>query len=171
MGTVVVLVVIVALLFAAAIPLLRFNRKRLGIIRRASEATHAQLARVYLAIESRATEPPTCAVLARTNRKSDGPSRVPIPAYAGIWGGSTVVITSGDEPSFALAADGATEAVLAGALYRILAVPRHQTKTGKSRNQFSPTGYLAGNPELVEALNDVDSVSYTHLTLPTSDLV
>ncbi|MBL0176084.1 MAG: hypothetical protein IPP94_12595 [Ignavibacteria bacterium] len=157
MGTVVVLVIVFALLLAAAMPLLRFNRKRTGIMRSAARATDEQLECVYLAIESTSAVPPTCAVLARTNRKSDGPSRVPIPPYAVIWGGRTVVITAGDEPSFELADDGVTEAVLVGGVYRILAVPRHQTKSGTSRNTFAPSSYLTGNTALLEALRAVDA--------------
>jgi hypothetical protein len=149
--------VIAALLAPFVALLLRFNRKRTGIMRGAAAATDAQLENVYLAIESTSAEPPTCAVLARTNRKSDEPSRVPIPPYAGIWGGRAIVITSGDEPSFALADDGVTEAVLAGAVFRILAVPRHQTKTGTSRNTFAPSSYLKGNAALLEALRAVDA--------------
>ena len=59
MGTVVVLVIVFVLLLAAAMPLLRFNRKRTGIMRSAARATDAQLERVYLAIESTSAKPPT----------------------------------------------------------------------------------------------------------------
>ena len=51
-----------------AVVLIRFNRKRLHIIRCAKAASAEQLEAIYAQIDHLGTEAPSCAVLARTNR-------------------------------------------------------------------------------------------------------
>ena len=156
MGKIIAITVIVLLLAPVAVVLIRFNRKRLHIIKRAASATDAQLERVYRAIESKNGEPPTCAVLGRTNRTAPSASAViPIPEYVRPWAGKSIVVTNTDKVALSLSDAPATEATIAGKVFRLLQIPRQQTKTGKSRNQFSPKRYIAANAELMAALTDV----------------
>jgi hypothetical protein len=49
-----------------------------------------------------------------------------------------------------------TEPMLLGRVYRLVRVPRHQTKNStKQRNAYSSQQYIAKNPALLSALGDV----------------
>ncbi len=156
MVKIIVIVVIALLLIPLAIVLIRFNLKRVRIIKQAISATDDQLERVYRAIERKQTEPPTCAVLARTNRTaSPTAASIPIPDYVRPWVGKSINIVNGVEVKFSLSDVRVTEPAIAGKVFRILPVPRRVTKTGKSRNQLAPKQYISGNPELMAALSDI----------------
>ena len=64
-------------------------------------------------------------------------------------------MANADKVELSLSDVATTEPAIAGKVFRILRVPRQQTRTGKSRNQFSPQRYIAVNPDLMAALNDV----------------
>ena len=69
MGKIIIIFVLALLLVPIAIILIRFNRKRVHIIRQAASATDDQLERVYRSIESKNTESPTCGVLSLSVRR------------------------------------------------------------------------------------------------------
>jgi hypothetical protein len=139
-----------------AVVLIRFNRKRLHIVRCAEAASDEQLEAVYAQIGLLGTEAPSCAVLARTNRRthSEGDWIVPIPSYVGEWTSRSISADSGPPVEFRFSA-AAAEPVLRGHVYRVVPVPRNLTKSGKVRSQFSPSKYVAGNPQLSKALAEV----------------
>jgi len=86
MGKTIVIALAGLLVALLAAVLIRFNRKRLHIIKRATSATDAQLERVYRAVESINTE--TAHVCRAGAHKSDGtinPSIVPVPEYVQPW--------------------------------------------------------------------------------------
>jgi len=142
MGKVIVIALGLALAFLAVV-LIRFNLKRLHVIKRAAAATDAQLERVYRAVESINTEPPTCAVLARTNRTA--PSRsaiVPIPEYVQPWAGRSIVVTNVDQVELSLSDVAAPEPAIAGKIFRTLAVPRQQTRTARAALSSRRSGTL-----------------------------
>lgn len=156
MGIIVAVAVIAALSTPLAIVLIRFNRKRLHIIQQAATATEDQLERIYRAIESKPGESPTCAVLARTNRSAPvSTGIVPIPPYVHPCAGKSIIVTNSERARFSVTDTPATEPTLFGKVFRLLPVPRQTTKSGKSRNQFSPRGYVVSNPDLKEALTAV----------------
>jgi hypothetical protein len=142
---------------ALAVVLIRFNLKRLRIIRCAGNASDAELEAIYAQIDSLGTETPSCAVLARTNRRSDseGDWSIVVPSFVEPWSGRTILADVGSDVAFRLACSGASEPRLRGKVYRVVPVPRTLTKSGKARNQFSPSKYVAGNPDLMSALSAV----------------
>ena len=83
----IVISVIAAVVIPLAIVLIRFNRKRLHIIRCAEAATPEQLEAIYAHIDVLGTESPSCALLARTNRRSASNDdwTLPIPPYVEPW--------------------------------------------------------------------------------------
>jgi hypothetical protein len=156
LGKFIIIFVLALLLIPLAIILIRFNRKRVHIIRQAASATDDQLERVYRSIESKNTESPTCGVLTRTNRTAPSSSaNIPIPEYVQPWAWKTIIVANADIVEFSLSDATTIEPAIAGKVFRILAVPRKPTKTGKSRNQFSPKSYVAGNPDLMDALRTI----------------
>jgi hypothetical protein len=153
----VIAVIIAALVIPLAVVLIRFNRKRLYIIRCVEAADAQQLEAIYTHLDQLGTQTPSCAVLARTNRRS-GSDRdwcVPVPPFVEPWAGRAIRADVASEVAFRLAGSAAPEPVLRGQVYRVVPVPRHLTKSGKARNQFSPSKYLAGNPQLLSALSAV----------------
>ena len=151
---IVIATIVAALAVLLAIILIRFNRKRLHIIRCAEAATDQQLEAIYAHIERLGTETPSCAILARTNRRSgsDEDWSIPVPPYVEPWGGRSISAKNGSDVTFCFVSSNAFEPILRGRAYRILPVPRHLTKSGKARNQFSPGKYVASNPQLLLAL-------------------
>jgi len=146
------IIAVIAILLAAV--LIPFNRKRLHIIRCAKAADSQQLEAIYTQIDHLGTQTPSCAVLARTNRRSgsDGDWRVPVPSFVEPWAGRTISPDVGSNEAFRFCPSNAAEPVLRGQVYRVVPVLRHLTKSGKARNQFSPDKYVASNPELLRAL-------------------
>lgn len=140
-----------------AIALIRFNRKRLHIIRCAHDASADQLEAIYSQIGQIGNEAPSCAVLARTNRPSanEGDWHLTVPSFVEPWAGRSITVEAGRDVTFRFGQPSSVEPVLRGQIYRVVPVPRRTTKTGKARNQFSPNQYVAGNPELLRALENV----------------
>jgi hypothetical protein len=154
---IVIATIVAAIVVLLAIILIRFNRKRLHIIRCAKAATDQQLEAIYAQIDHLGTETPSCAVLARTNRRSgsDGDWSIRVPSYIEPWGGRSISAKNDSDVTFCFVSSNAGEPVLRGHAYRIVPVPRHLTKSGKARNQFSPGKYVASNPQLLLALTEV----------------
>ncbi len=147
-------VVIAAMAIPLAVVLMRFNRKRLHIIRCAQAADDQQLEDIYSQIDHLGTQTPSCAVLARTNRRSgtDTDWTIPVSSFVEPWAGGTISTDASAGVSFRRASSTTPEPVLRGQVYRIVPVPRNLTKTGKERNQFSPDKYVKDNPRLMSAL-------------------
>jgi len=146
--------IISTIVILLAILLIRFNRKRLHIVRCGKSAADEQLEAIYTQIERLSTEPPSCAVLARTNRRSasDDDWTIPVLSYVEPWARQVIIADPGSDVTFRLSSSTASEPILRGQVYRTLPVPRHLTKSGKARNQFSPSKYIAANPQLLAAL-------------------
>ncbi len=154
MVKIVVLGIIAAVAIPLAVDLIRFNRKRLHTIRCAKAASAEQLEAIYAPISQLGTETPSCAVLARTNRhsSSDRDWSIPVPPYIDTWAGRTISAASDSDVVFRFTTSAASEPVLRGQVYRTVPVPRHLTKSGKARNQFTPRKYVASDPSLLSAL-------------------
>lgn len=154
MAKIVLAGIIAAVVIPLAVVLIRFNLRRLHIIRCAKSASAEQLEAIYARIDHLGTEAPSCAVLARTNRRSDGAQDwvIPVPAYVGAWASRTISVDTSPKVAFRFSTSAASEPVLRGQVYRVVPVPRHLTKSGKARNHFSPSKYLASDPQLLSAL-------------------
>lgn len=155
----VVAVVLGAAAVALAVIILRFARKARHIAAAAGAATPQQLERIYALVEGTGTVASTGYVLARTNQRAAGQDcLVPIPQalHDFPWAGQVVEVTVSDAVRFRFTEAAASEPVLLGQVYRPVRVPRRQAKrSGKAHNVFAPDGYLAGNPELQQALQAV----------------
>ncbi len=130
---------------AFAIGLVRFNLKRMHIKRAAEAASDEALDAVWREIESLSDEPPTAAILVRTNGTphSDA-SAISIPSdLRGFpWAGWTLHCASEEQLELrkGAAPDGCSG--LAGLQLRSLLIPRFKTKSGKFRNAYAPSKYL-----------------------------
>jgi len=157
MGIIIIAGIIAAVALPLAVILIRFNLKRLHIIRCADAASAQQLEAIYTQIDRLGTQTPSCAVLARTNRRSgsEGDWSIPVPSFVEPWAGRTISAEVGSNVTFRFSPAVAPEPVLRGQMYRVVPVPRHLTKNGKARNQFAPSKYVEGNPELLSALGAV----------------
>lgn len=155
LGTIAVSVVVIAL----SMLLLRFNRKRLIIIRAAAAASSSQLETIYSLVERTGTVAANGYMLARTNKCIDD-SRCLVPIPMGLpafpWAGKVIEVIASKEIQFQFVDATAVEPSLLGNVYRLVQVPRHQSKgSAKARNVLAPERYVANNPELVEALKEV----------------
>ena len=153
----VIAAVVAVFVIALAVILILFNRKRLQIIRCAKAATSWQLEAIYAQIDRLGTEVPSCAILARTNRHSavDEDWAIPVPPYVKPWQDRVISADGGSNVAFQFSAIEASEPILRGQIYRIVPVPRHLTKSGKARNQITPSKYVSSDPELRKALTAV----------------
>lgn len=154
----IVLISLVSLIaIVVAVVLIPYNLKRKHIIRCAKSATNEQLEAIYSNIERLGSVQSTCAALARTNSRSglDDDWKIPVPHYVETWGGRSIVLKEPEKEAFEFSPDKANEAVLNGCVYRLVPIPRNLTKSGKARNQYSPTKYVAANPDLLKALGAV----------------
>lgn len=135
--------------------LLQFNRKRLRIIRAAAAATSKELEEIYRLVEAGASEKTDGFVLGRLNEASDDSSCVvAIPDIAeGLpWAGMSVAVEVDTDVHFRLFNDSRRKTQLLGQRYQPVAVPRVRLKSGKLRNQFSPSNYVKGNEGLRQKL-------------------
>lgn len=151
--------VLLAAVAALAVALVRFNRKRLHIARCASSASSAQLEHIYTLVEKLGTVSAVGYVLARTNRLSaETRCLVPVPnELEGFpWAGRVIEAKVSKDVDFQFVQADVVEPTLLGHVYRLVRVPRHQTKgSAKERNTFSPERYVGGSPALVSALEVV----------------
>jgi hypothetical protein len=142
-----------------AIVLIRFNRKRLYIVRKGEAASADQLERIYGLIDDGGQEPSAGWVLARTNTAApDGRTLIKVPEDIAQfpWTGRVVEIdASRKEAAFAFVAEPLREAQSRGKVFRAVRVPRATSKRGRPRSIFSPRRYMATIPGLPEALRDV----------------
>ncbi len=156
---VLILVVLSAAALALAVALLRFNRKRVYVVRCAANATPEQLERIYSLVEQTGPVAANGFVLARTNRTSDDIGCVvPIPKELPDfpWRGRAIEIEVSKTVEFRFVESLATESSLLGQVYRPVRVPRHRLKnSNKDRNVFSPDRYLVNNNTLSTALEAV----------------
>jgi hypothetical protein len=155
LGALAVTIAIIAL----SVMLVRFNRKRLAIIRAAAAASADQLDNIYTLVECTGTVAASGYVLARTNKRINDsrcliavPKRVP----AFPWAGKVIEVMASKEVAFNIVEAATVETSLLGKVYRPIQVPRHQAKrSAKGRNAFSPERYVANSPALCEALVEV----------------
>lgn len=152
-------VAVSAIAAALAVVLVRFNRKRLHIIRAAAAASPDQLETIYALVERTGTVAANGYVLARTNhRTNEARCLVPIPMELSAfpWTGKVIEVTVSKDVRFQVVEATTTEPSLLGKVCRPVQVPRHQAKRStKARNTFSPEKYVASSPELNEALRAV----------------
>jgi len=140
---------------APAIVLIRFNRKRLHIIRAAESATGEQLEQIYRMVEACGTEDCNGFVLGRTNETvGDSSCIVQVPAELGDfpWAGRSIGVEVQRDVQFHFVEGPGQGIRLLGRSYRAVAVPRIRFKSGKTRNKFDPTQYLKDNAALRETL-------------------
>lgn len=151
-------------LFAAgvivfAVVIIRFNRKRMAIVRAAATATESQLEAIYTLVERSSTFPAAGHVLARTNRRSTGSACIiPIPEeLPGFpWAGRRIEVTIAKEVEYRFIEPAHGEPSLLGKVVRPVRVPRYGTgRAGTTRNAFAPEKYLAASPDLRAALVEV----------------
>lgn len=133
------------------------NRKRRHIIRCFEQATPEELETIYLQMHQLGAEAPRCALLARTNGRSGGLGdlMIPVPSYVEPWGGRVISVENGVEVTFKFSALGSQVPIVRGREYRVVPVLRQQTRSGKTRNRFSPKTYASKNPGLLLALKAV----------------
>jgi hypothetical protein len=150
----VVAIIISAIAVPLSVVLIRFNLKRLHIIRCAKACDFQQLEAIYKLIDELGTLSPLCAILARINRTSGRETDwgVRVPPFVGPWAGRTILVDVDPEVLFRFSDEVILETVLRGQLYRVIRVPRSLTKGRKARNQFSPGGYVSANPRISDAL-------------------
>lgn len=138
--------------------LVRFNLKRLRIIREAAAATTEQLEEIYQLVEAGSSESANGFVLGRLNEAADDAScTVAIPSELEDfpWAGMSVAIDVDNDVRFRFLDSSGPEAQLLGLKYRAVAVPRARLKSGKIRNQFFPAQYVKGNERLREKLVNI----------------
>jgi hypothetical protein len=156
-----------AVTIAFAVVLVRFNRKRLAIVRAAASASTSQLERIYTLVEHTGTVAANGYVLARTNRRTDNarnliPVPMAVPDFP--WAGKVIEVTASKEVAFKIVDESTAEPSLLGNVYRPVQVPRHQAKrSAKARNGFAPERYVANSPALIDALREVCSEYPTEL--------
>lgn len=151
-------VIFVGLAAALAVIIIRFNRKRLHIIRAAAGATDEQLECIYRRIEASSAEAPNGFILGRTNKQAhDERCLIAIPHSLENfpWAGRVVQIEVERDVKFRFADESVGCTRLLGKEYRAVAVPRSRTKTGKLRNTFSPQRYISESSGLREKLTAV----------------
>lgn len=144
---------------ALSVELVRFNRKRLSVIRAAAAASADQLDNIYKLVERTGTVAASGYVLARTNKRvSDSRCLIAVPVVVQTfpWAGKVVEVVVSKEVVFQIVEAATVETSLLGNVYRPVQVPRHQAKrSAKVRNAFSPEKYVANSPPLYEALKEV----------------
>jgi hypothetical protein len=149
--------VVVALLTALAVSIVRFNRKRLHILRAAAAASTENLEAIYRRVEACGTEEHAGYVLAWTNEAvGDKSSIVEIPRdFVGFpWAGRAVApfLQPRQPLQFRFVASTGCGTRLSGRKFRPVRVPRIRLASGKERNQFDPRKYLKDDPALRQEL-------------------
>ena len=135
--------------------IIRFNIKRIHIIRAASRATPEQLEGVYRLVEECGTEAPHGFVLGRTNDTVADPScRIAIPGQFEDfpWAGGTIAVETGTEIRACFTADSVPSTQLLGRKYRVVAVPRIVSRDGKKKSLFAPARLVKLNNTLASSL-------------------
>ena len=144
-----------ALLWFFAWVIVPFNLKRRHIANCAAEADDDSLEEIYGLVEDLGETAPNGFVLAKTNRTlSDRSCCISVPSeLEGFpWAGKTFCFEVSDDISFRLVPGSEEGAGFLGRSYRILAVPRFRTKTGKLRNKFTPEQYVTLSDDLRRVL-------------------
>ncbi len=151
-----ILLTVVGALIAYLIgSVIQFNLKRLHVIRCASDASEEVLEEIFRLIEGLGEMAPSAIVLGKTNRRaSDRVNRVAIPDCLDEfpWKGRAYLIDADEDVHFRQIEASEREALFQGRIFRLVAVPRFRTKTGKLRNTFSPQRYFSASDELQRAL-------------------
>jgi hypothetical protein len=138
--------------------LVRFNRKRLQIIRAAAGATGKQLEEIYRLIDVGGSEKANGFVLGRLNEAAEDTSRIiaiPSEVEEFPWAGMSVAIDVDSEVRFRFLNGSSRKTQLLGQKYRPVSVPRVRLKSGKIRNQFFPSKYVKRSEALRKELAGV----------------
>jgi hypothetical protein len=142
--------------------IVRFNLRRLRVIRAAAAATGEQLEEIYRLVEAGGSERANGFVLGRLNETADDAScRVAIPSELAEfpWAGMSVAVDVNTDVRFRFlnntSNNSGEKTQLLGQRYRPVSVPRVQLKSGKIRNQFFPSRHLKGNKKLREKLASI----------------
>lgn len=141
--------------------LVRFNLKRLRIIRAAAAATSEQLKEIYRLIGasgSRGSQRANGFVLGRLNEAADDPSctvAIPNEMEEFPWAGKSIAVEVDADVQFRVLDESYRTIQLQGQKYWPVSVPTVLLKSGKVRNQFSPSQYVKGNRRLQEQLASI----------------
>ena len=150
-----VTVLLVAGFVGLAATIARFNIKRRYIAECFARATEQEVEAIFQLIEASSVVQPTACVLCRSKKTgADKTNIITIPSWLASfpWAGRSALI--GGDGAVNLREDGRDGASqLAGHFLRPLRVPRVQTKSGKTRNVYSPNRYMALNRELTAHLS------------------
>lgn len=151
--------IVAAAAIVLAVVLIRFNRKRMAIVRAATAATERQLEAIYTLVEGSSTLPAAGHMLARTNRRSADPACIipipeDLPGFA--WAGKRIEVTIAKEVEYRFIEPAPGAPTLLGKVVRPVRIPRYRSgRAGTVRNAFAPEKYLAACPELRAALVEV----------------
>jgi len=138
--------------------IVRFNLKRRRIIRAAAAATSEQLEEIYRLIEASGSQRRNGFVLGRLNKAADDAScTVVIPGQLEEfpWAGMSIAVDVNTDVQFRILDGSYRKTQLQGQKYWPVSVPTVLLKSGKVRNQFSPSQYVKGNKRLQEKLTSI----------------
>jgi len=141
-----------------ALAIVLFNVKRIRIIRAAAAATNDQLEEIYQLIEAGSSEKVNGFVLGRLNKAADDVSwvvAIPSELEKFPWAGKCIAVDVDTDVRFRFLDSSHQTTQLLGRQYRPIAVPRVRLKSGKLRNQFSPSQYVKRNEHLREKLRRI----------------
>ena len=144
---------------ALAVALLRFNAKRIAVIRVAERLTDASLHHIYGLVESSGHERSDAFVLGRLNAPAPTDQHIisvpqGLPSFP--WSDHRIALSEFDELSLRLAPSEPSAAQLNGRTYRLVRVPQNRTAAGKPRRVYVPERYTAANTELLHALRSIE---------------
>ena len=138
--------------------LVRFNLKRLRIIRAAAAATNEQLEEIYRLIGASGSQRASGFVLGRLNEAADDASytvAIPRELEEFPWAGMIIAVEVDTDVQFRVLDQSYRKTQLQGQKYWPVSVPTVLLKSGKVRNQFSPSQYVKGNKQLQEELASI----------------
>lgn len=147
--------VVVAILIVA----IKENFKLRHIANSFKNASEDELNSIYQSIQSKSQVESTAAFLARTNIKDNELNgfKFMVPEFLKPWGNKSIQIngTENTEIEFTFSEEVYNDYYIKGKKYQLVKVPRFVSKSGKSRNQYSPKILMSKNTELVKALKQV----------------
>jgi hypothetical protein len=174
MYLIVAVIVLAALLTPLAVLLIRYNRKRLHILRCVRSASQEQLEAIYSLLERLQPEP-SHRVLARTNREAtegdgltnqdglilvppssspwtDQDGLIPVPSSSSPWSGRVIAVRGGTEAVFDFVESAVTEPRLRGRIFRIVPMPP-VTEADWDNVETVLSRFVEEQPELKAALS------------------
>jgi len=140
-----------------AVVLIKFNKKRIYIIRCFEKASSHQLDEIYELVEQCGEEKPNGCILARTNKRADDSvGFIRIPKLNDFpWSGRLITINTHDDVQFSFTTGDIEHIQLNGDIYCAVKVPRKKTTSGNYRNDYMPGKYIAKNAALKEKLRNL----------------